>query len=210
MKKSKKFGCMIGMLVLCLYGCGRNSEIYLEEYGENRKETEQTAEVFAKQPADADVCVSVTEEKVSSCYVYICGAVALPGVYALPEGSRIYEVIELAGGLTSDAADTLINQAELITDGMMLRIYTEAEAKEQLGKQEVLEEALNADGRIDINTAGISELMSLPGIGGTKAEAILSYRRENGDFSSIEDLMKVPGIKEGTFQQLKEHIKVNK
>lgn len=201
MKNRKRIGFLLGLLILAVCACGRNSDIYLEEYEESTQKTE-TEELLE---------VSGDEEESTLCYVYICGAVAKPGVYALPEGSRIYEVIQEAGGLTEDAEDTLVNQAEPVTDGMMIRIYTkdEAEANGVEGSG-TAGGSSNGDDRLDINTASVTELMTLPGIGSAKAEAIVAYREEYGKFSSIEDLMKIPGIKEGIFRQMKEHIKVNK
>ncbi len=199
MKKRNRIGYITGMIWLVLYlcACGQNSDIYLEEYESHIPETEQI--IMQESPEE------IQHEEKELCYVYICGAVAKPGVYALQEGSRIYEAVEMAGGLSQDADEMSVNQAEQVTDGMMIRIYTLSERADIDAAEED-----KADGRIDINTAGLSELMSLPGIGSAKAEAILTYRKENGPFSGIEELMSVPGIKEGIFQQMQEHIKVNK
>jgi len=203
MIRRKMFGCLLCVISLCLCGCGQNTDIYLEEYEEKTSEMTELTEEEQEQYAQA------AEEEQRLCYVYICGAVSKPGVYVLPEGGRIYEVLELAGGLLDEADDTLINQAEVVNDGMMIQVYTKEEAKNMSKNQGSATAGDLTDARVDINTAGISELMSLPGIGTAKAEAILSYRKENGGFSSIEDLMNVPGIKEGIFQQMKDHIKVN-
>lgn len=202
----KRFGCLFGLALLCLCACSQNTDIYLEEYRENTLTTECTE----ADPGATESEVEDTTEEEATCYVYICGAVMKPGVYVLPEESRIYEVIREAGGLTADADDTFVNQAERVTDGMMIRIYTKDEAAEleaEIG--DVSADDSQKDSRLNINTASISELMTLPGIGSAKAEAIVSYREAYGDFSSIEDLMNIPGIKEGIFRQLKEHIKVN-
>lgn len=196
----KRIGCLLGIISLCLCGCNQNTDIYLEEYGENTQKVEPVESME----------VSETEERSRICYVYICGAVMNPGVYAMQEGSRIYEVIREAGGFTEGADETVVNQAEPVTDGMMIRIYTIDEAESlELEKRDVSEKFSGGDGRLDINKAGISELMTLPGIGSAKAEAIVSYRTEYGDFSDVEDLMNIPGIKEGIFAQIREHIKVN-
>lgn len=245
MKKRNRIGCMCILFFVCLCACGQNTDIYLEEYEKNTNETAQIQTDAGM--SDVEVTVAEDEEVAGQtgtaenekivaqtgvaedtdgvsgdsaehlCYVYICGAVVQPGVYVLPEDSRIYEVVELAGGLTEEAEATLVNQAETITDGMMLRIYTKDEAGEQeaVGDQTAVGNGSSGqnvtvdDGKININTATVTELMTLPGIGSSKAEAIVAYRKEHGDFSSIEELMEVPGIKEGIFQQMKEHIKVN-
>ena len=204
MKKRKRIGCILSMLCLCVSGCNQNTDIYLEKYEEITSEINDTVMEDFEQNTEI-----TTEEAEKLCYVYICGAVVKPGVYVLPQESRIYEAIELAGGLSEDADDTLINQAEIVNDGMMIQVYTKGEAETISHNTVNGIYADTTDVRVDINTASISELMSLPGIGTAKAEAILAYRKENGGFSCIEDLMNVPGIKEGIFQQMKEHIKVN-
>lgn len=210
MKKRIRTGCVITILLLCLSACNRDLDIYLEEYEENTYKIQETERESSDKQSDGTETAGfedVTENIM--CYVYICGAVRQPGVYALPEGSRIYEVIQAAGGLSDNADVTVVNQAEVITDGMMIRIYTEEEAEVLVKLNGVAESALHEDGRIDINTATAAELMTLPGIGSSKANAIIDYRETYGVFSCIEDLMKVPGIKDGIFQQMKEHIKVN-
>lgn len=202
----KRIGCLFGLVLLCLCACSHNTDIYLEEYGENTLTVEDTETESGVPESEED---GKAEDAI--CYVYICGAVMQPGVYAMPEGSRIFEVIREAGGLTEEADDTFVNQAELVTDGMMIRIYTTEEAKSlEAGTVSTTAGGTQNDGRIDINMASAAELMALPGIGSAKAEAIVTYREENGAFSCIEDLMNIPGIKEGIFRQLKEHIKVNK
>ena len=210
MKKRIRTGCVITILLLCLSACNRDLDIYLEEYEENTYKIQETERESSDTQSDGTETAGfedVTENIM--CYVYICGAVRQPGVYALPEGSRIYEVIQAAGGLSDNADVTVVNQAEVITDGMMIRIYTEEEAEVLVKSNGAAESALHEDGRIDINTATAAELMTLPGIGSSKANAIIDYRETYGVFSCIEDLMKVPGIKDGIFQQMKEHIKVN-
>ncbi len=177
--------------VLCLAGCGR-TEPYLETMSfpeETEMLTEAEADPEPERPEETD-----------TVYIYVCGAVSAPGVYALPGGSRIFEALSLAGGLTEDADTTVINQAEPVTDGMMIRIPAQGEA--------AAEAAEPSDGRINLNTATVEELMTLPGIGTSKAESIIAYREEHGAFRDITELMQIPGIKEGVFSKLKEKVKV--
>lgn len=199
MRNKIQIGCFLGLLLLGLSACSQKTDIYLEEYGTDSQNTEAK-----DMMQDAEALQEETQDKVF--YVYICGAVVNPGVYTLPQGSRIYEVIQAAGGLCDEAEDTLVNQAEPVSDGMMIRIYTKEEAELQ---KEMSADNMQSDGKLDINAAGVTELMTLPGIGSAKAEAIVSYRTENGNFSNIEELMDIPGIKEGIFAQIREHIKVN-
>lgn len=149
----------------------------------------------------------------AECVVHICGAVNRPGVYALPAGSRICDAVSRAGGLCEDAAERCVNQASLLEDGMQIVIPTleEAETMQQAGEKPQDAAGLRQDaaaGVVNINSASLSELMTLPGIGQAKAETILAWREKNGAFGKIEDIMKVDGIGEGSFQKLKDLITV--
>lgn len=151
-----------------------------------------------------------------SCYIHICGAVMHPGVYEVPAGSRLYEVIVLAGGMRADACDYLVNQAQTVSDGMQIYIPAVSEVQGEGNNRAAAAvpeltagpEAESRDIRVNINSAAKEQLMTLPGIGETRAQAILDYRRENGGFTAIEDLMKVSGIKQGVYDRLKDLIKV--
>jgi competence protein ComEA len=130
--------------------------------------------------------------------------VAYPGVYELPVGSRIYQALALAGGMTVDAAPTAVNQAEPLTDGEMIQIPTVEEEQEQQA-----EEQERSDGLVNINTATLEELKTLPGIGDARARSIIAYRESNGAFASIQDIKNIDGIGDGMFSRLESCIKVN-
>lgn len=133
-----------------------------------------------------------------SIFVYVCGAVVSEGVYELSNGSRVYEAIEAANGFREDAATTAINQAQLLEDEQRVYVPTLSELMEQN----------NLTGKkINLNTATKEELMTLPGVGESKAESIIQYRQKN-QFRKIEDIMEIAGIKEGLFEKIKEHITV--
>lgn len=166
-------------------------------------------------------------------YVHVCGAVKQPGVYALEPESRVYEAVMAAGGFTEEADEDYVNQAQSISDGVKLQIPTreevatgsvestaagitggsvESTAAGITGGGNVpatAEPEILQDGRIDINTATEAQLCGIPGIGATRAAAIAAYRQEHGRFDRIEDIMKVNGIKEGTFEKIKDAIKVD-
>ncbi len=158
-------------------------------------------------------------------FVDIAGAVNAPGVYEMPVGSRLFQLIEKAGGLTEEADLTILNRAMEITDGQKIYVLSQEEVlseRESASSSELTsvysamasngsekpESNLNssADGRIDLNTATKEQLLSLPGIGEQKAEAILSYREERGRFSSTEELKNISGIKDGVYQKIAERI----
>lgn len=186
-----------GILLLTVFGCGKPSSVYFEEgRTDGAEKTEQVL-------SDTEECTE--DESEQFLYVHVCGAVKNPGVYELLAGSRIFEAVEMAGGLTPEACEDSINQAEELSDGQMIKVLTEEESAEQV----TLDTGKETDGRVNINTADAAELMTLPGIGASKAESILSYRSEHGAFSAAEDLMNITGIKEGVYSKIKDHITVN-
>lgn len=154
------------------------------------------------------------ENNTEIIYIHLCGAVANPDVYQAEAGSRLVDLIEMAGGLNQDAAGDFINQAMVVEDGQRIYIPTRDELKELTlseyikGDQNNKSEAGNQKSKVNINTADENGLMSLPGIGQAKAKNIIEYRNKNGTFSDIKDLMKVPGIKEGLFNQIADLITV--
>lgn len=135
-------------------------------------------------------------------YVQVSGAVVKPGVYQVPAGSRVFVAVELAGGLTPEADEGSLNQAQALSDGQQIYVYALGEAHDRPGDVQA------ADGRVNLNTATAEELMSLPGIGQAKADSIISYRESSGGFQAIEDLMKIEGIKEGVFSKIKDRIRI--
>lgn len=214
--------------VLILTACTGKQDIAfeLEEQGKTQEaeyvpDAEKTAD---EGNAAAEEVITVKEPVV--IYVHICGAVVNPGVYELDAGSRVFEGVEAAGGFSEEACEDYVNQAEMLQDGQRLLIPTleEAEAVQDAdfyheswridaleAEQSAAGESAsvgNADGLVNINTADESELSSIDGIGAGKAAAIVKYRQENGNFQSIQDIMKVSGIKEGTYEKIKDKITV--
>ena len=157
---------------------------------------------------------SQADKEVPCFFVHICGAVAAPGVYEMPEGSRVYQAVEAAGGFLSQADEGYLNLAAPVHDGMKITVYTREEAKTAPAPEALSEglsgkvEGKESGAKVNINTAGKEELMTLKGIGETRAQAIITYREGHGPFQRIEDIMLVPGIKEGAFQKIKEEITI--
>lgn len=209
-------------------GCGTEHTVYLEqttaatEQMEDGGDTAEAKEQAAASGAKNDLTGTEADdggEEQQECCVYVCGAVLSPGVYVLDAGARIYEAIALAGGLAENAGLTAVNQAQEICDGQMIYIPTKEEAAaypvaSQAAAGSASEQTAQAageqeaDGRVNLNTASEAELMTLSGIGQSKAEAILLYRETHGGFSSVEEIMNVDGIKEGSYNRIKDSIKV--
>ncbi len=175
------------------------------DQGKASDSTETSAE-DKKQETEA---VQISEEnQKKKLYIHICGAVVNPGIYEAESGDRIFGLIKQAGGLTPEAAGDFINQAQPVNDGERIYIPTKEEVKNSpvgeyvSGGQEAAGNTASGTQKININTAGADQLMELPGVGEAKADSIIKYREENGSFQKIEDLMKIPGIKEGLFNKI--------
>lgn len=162
---------------------------------------EKTADTVAES-VDGEVLAKDTQ-----IYVYICGAVKNSGVYDVPQGSRLYEIVELAGGFTEDADETCLNLARQAQDGEQIVIRTKEEQAALLQQEQTTQGAVSG-GLVNINTATAAELSTISGIGGTRAQAIIDYREKNGSFKTIEDIKKVDGIKDGLFSKIKDKITV--
>lgn len=186
------------MILTCLYltGCGREEVPYLD----TTQTQEQTVETEQKETLKSDQTVQV----------YVCGEVAAPGVYQLKDGMRICDAVEAAGGLTKAASREYWNLAERLADGQMIYFPTEEEARERKASAEAAGASVQeeSDGRIDINTADAAQLVTIPGIGETRAAAILAYREKNGPFAKVEDIMQVSGIKSALFEKMKDYITI--
>ena len=141
--------------------------------------------------------IEIEEPKI---FVHVEGCVQNPGVLEIEKGTRIYEILELAGGRTDDADLSKINLASIAVDAQ--KIYVPAKASiSQNNVSQVAGETL-----ININTASKEELQTLPGIGPSTAQKIIDYRESEGYFSNVEDIMNVSGIGEGKFSEIKNDI----
>lgn len=161
---------------------------------------------------------SSTTQKV---IVDVKGAVKFPGVYELTAEDRIVDAVQLAGGYTDLANTKYINHAQKLQDEMVIYIPKEGEDLESqlapMGQAVSLPSPSNShnnttssnEEKVNINTAEESVLTTLPGIGPSKAQAIIAYREENGPFKTVEDLNNVTGIGDKTFEKLKDQISVN-
>lgn len=213
---------------------GMTAECTEEASGDSRQQGcdagDAAERTGAAESAEAERNDMAESGKRELLYVYVCGAVECPGVYAFEEGARVFDAIEAAGGLSADADGACVNQALKLSDQDQLYIRTleEKEQNTQKGENSCTGTSPEgsasgngygllpaegsagtenaADARININTASQKELTSLPGIGDTKAAAILADRTENGFYEAPEDLKRVSGIGDATFEKLKDRI----
>lgn len=207
-------------LALCSSGCMNERAQLTLKTEESTDDTDESTDGEALDSEDKNSDsgqLSVTPQAASQTqefiYVDICGAVVNPGVYELDSDSRVFQVIEAAGGFLPEASSSSVNQAQSVTDGQQIYVPTEQEVEDgtystQAATTQSSESASSDSGMVNINTADADTLKTLSGIGDAKAQAIIAYRNENGAFGSIEDIMQVPGIKESTYASIKDKIAV--
>ncbi len=150
-----------------------------------------------------NVSVEASESQIEEvdAYVDISGEVNKPGIYKFQDGTRVFEIIDMAGGLTSNADIEAINQAEFVTDGQKI-IIPSANSETAISNNSA---DAKSSGKININTASKEDLMSLNGIGDSISERIISYRKDSR-FNSIEDIKNVNGIGDAIFEKIKDEI----
>lgn len=202
----KKWGKIIAaLLAFAIAGTLYCVEVYEKEapVWENTEETGLLRETEALEKPETGQKQAETVTTRATIYVHICGEVQHPGVYEVPEGCRLYELLALAGGSSDNGCADALNLAETLKDGQRVVIPTLEEA-------ETMQEATaqTTQGLVNLNTASVQELMTLPGIGEAKATDIIQYRETQGKFQMIEDIMKISGIKDALFQKIKDRITV--
>ncbi len=133
--------------------------------------------------------------------VHLVGAVNNPGVYQLPEGSRVFELLELGGGFNEDADREALNQARPLFDGEQVYIH-------RTGETERSPSMPDGGGKININRASASDLTALPGIGDVRANQIVAHREAHGYFTDLEQIMDVSGIGQTTFNNIADQITI--
>lgn len=180
-----------------------------EREGESATESESETETVTLQVDDGSI--DTDSAVIKDIKVYVCGAVQRPDVYEISADSRIVDAVSAAGGFAIDAYPEAMNLAETVSDGSRIYVPT----KEEVDALAVVysdtgsgsgDTTSDSTGRVNINTATLEELTTLPGIGDTRARAIIDYREQNGAFGNIEDIMQVTGIKEKSFSKIKDSI----
>ncbi len=153
----------------------------------------ENAEADAEEPSPAVI------------KVYICGCVVNPGVYELPEGSRICDGLDAAGGFSEGADESRINLACYLRDGDMVYFSRIGEEMPE-GAAGVPDPGNTSNGLVNINLANAEQLCTLPGIGASKAASVIKYREENGAFTDTSQIMNVSGIGENLYNNIKDLI----
>ncbi len=197
--------------LLCVYVCGEVASPGVYELPKDARIHDAVSETQEAQAPEE----SQSAEAEELLCVYVCGEVASPGVYELPKDARIHDALTAAGGMTEEAAPSWLNLAEHAKDGQKIEVPSKEQVRawEEAGRMPEQDEGLSSgtnkeDTLVNLNTASEQELQTLPGIGEGKAREIVSYRKEHGSFRRIEDLMQIPGIKEGVFSKIRDQITV--
>lgn len=200
--KKNKISAGLGLLGIFFLGVGVLSTLILS----------------SQKESDSIEIISASPTVVQGITIHVSGAVEKPGLYQLADNARLNDALIAAGGLSAEAdrnwVDTHVNLAQKLTDGAKLYFPYENEISvvsktngTVAGEQTSV--VVGEEGKININTASLSELDSLPGIGQVLGQRIIDYREKSGTFTSIEDLLKVTGISQKAFDKLKEKIAVN-
>lgn len=166
-------------------------------------------ELFSTSESTFQETTNTTEQE---WYVDVKGAVKKAGMYRITQGMRLMDVIDLAGGFTPEADQNQVNFSKLLTDQEIIYVPKVGETIPAIdevsqGKSNTTKGSGTAE-KININTADLTELQQLTGIGEKKAADIIKYREENGSFRAVEDLTKVSGIGEKTLENLKDSITI--
>ncbi|MCR5627356.1 MAG: helix-hairpin-helix domain-containing protein [Lachnospiraceae bacterium] len=198
---------IISVCVLIVAGlltaCSGEEEIIFSDEGSKNPDDVYAGDTLSGEAGPVEKPDYAKEtEPVEEAYIYVCGAVKRPGVYIMEKDSRIYMAIEKAGGVSDGADVSGLNLASSVSDGMEIYVPKKGESTDRA------KAGVTDDGLVNINTADKEKLMTIKGIGESRAEDIIAYRESNGLFGKCEDIKNVNGIKDGLYNKIKDQIKV--
>ena len=165
-----------------------------------------TAEASGSGDIGENPVTAIASGEEYSIIIDVEGAVTYPGIVRLEDGSRVYEAVEKAGGLLETADTRYVNLADFVKDGSIIYIPFEGENETASEGAAGVTAGFGAGTAVNINTADLNQLVSLPGIGETYAQAIIDYRNTSGFFQKPEDIMNVSGIGEAKYEKIKDLI----
>jgi len=171
----------------------------LGSHGSTRAFATDTA---PSRPSSAAASPGVGKAGGVQIYVHVVGAVEHPGLFALRDGDRVVDAVSAAGGFTDTADQSQVNLARFVSDGEQLVVPVQGVAPPAAGASGV------SGGKVNLNTADLATLETLPRVGPAMAQRIIDWRTSKGRFSSIQDLMGVTGVGDKTFEQLKDLVTV--
>ena len=197
------------LAVIFLASCSSKGDII----NINESEADDPAPVtYDEETADTSTGTASDDEEpqeYEAAAVHVCGAVRNSGVYLLAAGSRTADAIEAAGGFSEDADEDYLNLASFVADGSKIYVPTVEESVSMPDPKASSEGFFNSNSHlININTADEKTLKTIAGIGDSRARDIINYRETHGEFKTVEDIMKVSGIKKKLFEKIKDLITV--
>ncbi len=191
---------VIALVVLAFFG--GNAYQNWRAQGEGLTLVDEEAVSAESSAAPEDAAASSGE-----VVVHVIGAVSAPGVYTLPENARVDDAVRAAGA--TEAADlSQLNLAQKLADGQKITVPAIGETAAAESGGETGAASTEGNALININTASLAELETLPSIGEVRAQAIITYRKTNGGFRTIEELQEVSGIGEKIFADVAPHVTV--
>jgi competence protein ComEA len=191
--KLKLIAVMVLLIIIIVY-------LFIRSDVQNDIAFEETSSPLIKETSQN---TNLANEEPIIMMVDVKGAVKIPGVYVAEEGQRVIDMIKNAGGFTDKADQNQVNLAQYVEDEMVIHVPNLGDSENlQIGSN------LSQNNLVNINKASESELQTLPGIGPSKALAIIEYRDTNGGFQSVDDIKKISGIGEKTFEKLEPHISI--
>ncbi len=194
MQNKKRITFLIGVAVfLVIY-------MLIQQMPSGTKEDDFAYTAEESAITELDNSVMQAESFANQIVVHVAGAVQNPGVYTLQQGQRVDDALQ-AAGIAPDADIDALNRAAVLADGQKIIVPLKGEIQPDAAQE-------HNDGLVSINQADLQQLMTLPGIGEVKAQAILDYRTQHGSFSSIDEIKQVSGIGEAIFGQIKNKIKI--
>jgi competence protein ComEA len=222
MKMKEKIIGTLSILILSIiflvagYMMNRNKEEAYEEVFINEEESLKklnSSEDGKNNNSENNDSESQGNKDGDKIVVDIKGEVKNPREYELKEGSRVRDLIDMAGGLTEEADKERIYFSKVLEDEQCIKIYKIGEDAEELemevqGQQENGLKTVDSKGKININKAMVEELMTVPGIGKVKAQSIIDYRNENGKFKSVDELTNITGIGAKTLEKLRDKVDI--
>ncbi|MFV0274914.1 MAG: helix-hairpin-helix domain-containing protein [Bacilli bacterium] len=227
------FLIIFGLISTIIFVSSNNKTYALNENQEDIEKKEEVIKDAYKE--EKEVIEEKSKEKqniIKEIYVDVKGEVKTEGVVKTVEGARVIDAIIKAGGFTKNYDSTFLNLSAKLTDGMIINVFSKTKVKDLLseGKKIILDKSILNDPnksvskntentengkseiidneKISINTATIDKIMSLPGIGESKANIIIEYRTINGNFKAIEDLKNISGIGDSIYDKIKDLITI--
>lgn len=193
-------GLMLILVVVVGFAVYSASSFFMNGFSSD----DNNALVIEKNNSSGNEETNTDSLKPKTLFVHVDGAVVNPGLYELAEGSRVKDAIDAAGGLKEDADLDSINLAEQLGDGVHLVVSTTQTQDTNTGLAS--DTKAQSSGKVNINSASVSELKSLDGVGDATAQKIVDYRQNQGRFTKIEDLKNVSGIGDKKYESLKDKI----